>query len=261
VIHVLIRTNIDARTGINGMYEELDLANADLFARLMAGDNDVRKKLIETNMVLAENAAEKYVLSRPGVKHLKDDLISDGYLALVKAVDAIKKSQPTNVSAYLNAAINHAINLEADNNESQIKCSSKRRFKSGAVPHKIGTISPNIEGDIPIPEKRDSGVGLVEADNLMNELFACCTNDQERAIVYLRSRGKKNTQIAKRLHIDRTTVGRVIDNVRAKLAERGNVPAPRKATRKTRKARKIGTSNRFPEWENEPSEDILQISS
>ena len=74
-------------------------------ARMLEGDGDARRKLIEHNLRLVAHIAKKYTV--PGFT--QEDLVSVGALGLVKAVNTFRPETGAQLSSYAARCIENAI--------------------------------------------------------------------------------------------------------------------------------------------------------
>ena len=63
--------------------------NNELFPAVAAGDAAARDAMIEDNMALVVVKADALIRQMPSVAYLRDDLVSAGYVGLVKAVNKV----------------------------------------------------------------------------------------------------------------------------------------------------------------------------
>ena len=86
--------------------------NELLYARVMAGEDKAREEMIEGNMPLVINKVDAFIGCYPQAAHLRDDLHSAGFMALVQAVNTMvehDRPRKKNPTGYLSVAITHEI--------------------------------------------------------------------------------------------------------------------------------------------------------
>src|SRR5689334_13872772 len=85
--------------------------NDELYPLVAAGDKAAHERMILNNVDLVEWRVDEFVRRVPSAETLRDDLISEGYLALTQAVDDLcnGESQCSNPTGYLSTAIQFAI--------------------------------------------------------------------------------------------------------------------------------------------------------
>ena len=75
--------------------------------RLYRALPDSREQLIVGNMPLVVAVVDAYLKRFPSLENERDDLMSEGFLALIESVDALQGKGITNVSGYLGQSIGH----------------------------------------------------------------------------------------------------------------------------------------------------------
>lgn len=98
--------------------EEIDLTN-----RMNAGDEDARSRLILCNMRLVVNIAKRYQNQGHGLM----DLIEEGNLGLIKAVEKFDVSRNCRFSTYATWWIRQFINRSISNHGSLVRLPSHKR--------------------------------------------------------------------------------------------------------------------------------------
>ena len=99
---VLLLLHLSARASFPKPLEQAE--EQALLARMLEGDGDARKRLIEHNLRLVAHIARKY--AQPGVD--QDDLISVGSLGLIKAVHTFRP-EAGRLTAYASRCIENEI--------------------------------------------------------------------------------------------------------------------------------------------------------
>lgn len=161
----------------------------ELLERVRAGDTDAFGKMVCTHVKIAMYILKQYVQCY-NAWHLRDELEGVAYSAIVHAVDRIRKGHLTHtnfrdyVAQFIRLHLKNAI-LKS-RKEKQCECDR-----------------PN----------RDAEKDLWEA---WQTLFAIVKNETEREIVFLRSQGFVDKEIADKLGVPKTTVFRI----RKKLQQR-----------------------------------------
>lgn len=175
--------------------------NNELLPLVMSGDAAAREEMILLNMPLATFKVDAYLSCFPHLEYLREDLISEGYVALVDAVNRAVNGGVRNPTGYLSVAIQKQIGQSID---AELFATSKHsaRYWRG-------------QGDEPVPLQKvpNSDYVLAELeydtrkkDDLKELIVGCCESDEECAIVDLRMKGYKDDEIARQLDIPKTTV-------------------------------------------------------
>jgi len=170
----------------------------ELASQLRLGCTETRNKMIEGYMPLVHGKVNKWLQIYPGLKYMSDDMVSEGYLAVVEAIDAIAKSDKpvsSNVTAYVSVAVVNAIGDFLDSNDII------------RVPRSSDDPAPAIEPLSFENHAPGSGHACQHAHMEFWELIdKSCFTDEERAIVDLLSRGYNEREIAQQLDMSRSTV-------------------------------------------------------
>ena len=83
--------------------------NERLYEALLQGDRTAREQLVVNNMPLVVAIVDRRIQSDSSLEYLRDDLTSEGFVALTSAVNGLEKTRPenSNVTAYLGRAVEH----------------------------------------------------------------------------------------------------------------------------------------------------------
>lgn len=176
--------------------------NNELFPLVVAGDGRARDEMIVLNMPLVIFKVEAYLGCLPHLGYLRDDLIGEGNLSLVEAVNKIRAGgvDPQKVTGYLSLsihrAIGHFIDGELYSSDRQAR-KQRRRGDDPTLLHKV----PN--SDFVLSQLEED---TRREDDLLETILGYCETDEERAIVGLRIKGYKDDEIANQLEISKTTI-------------------------------------------------------
>lgn len=167
--------------------------NMDVMAKqLRLGCKVTREGMIIGYMPLVHSKVNKWIQIYPGLEYLVNDMESEGYLAVVRAIDRIAKGeQPdnTNITAYVSVAIINGIGDFLDNSDFI------------RIPRSSEEDSPMIE---PIFDKAQSeSGGLTDVKDMLSYI---CQTDEDRAIVDLLSRGYTEREVASELDMAQSTI-------------------------------------------------------
>lgn len=177
---------------ISNQLEYTDEVIYALIKKVREGDTDAREEIIlgYTRLVMAK--VSTWVTLFPQVSHLSDDMVSEGLLAVIQAVDELIKTgdlEKGSLVAYIHTSIINNINRLLDE-----------------------------ENTIRIPRTADNGpvVGpLLNHPTLDNEyilfdflegLESLCLTDTEKRILHLRIKGFSDPEISKLLGISRSSI-------------------------------------------------------
>jgi len=158
-----------------------------LAMRARTGGEKNRQELIEYCLGLVRYKADQMVKTSPRLLNcLKEDIRSEGVLALIKAVDTLLKGthkEDGNSLGYISVAISRGMGIFVDD---ELK-------KSNAVPF----------------EDTASGVSSASLLELWDTLNSICQSEEERNIIEMRSFGYTDSQIAEVLDLPQTTVSQL----------------------------------------------------
>jgi RNA polymerase sigma factor (sigma-70 family) len=169
--------------------------NMDVLAdQLRLGCEDTRTRMIEGYMPLVRSKVKKWVTLYPSLEHLKEDMTSEGDLAVVRAIDSIKRGErpdSSNVTGYVSVSIVNAIGEFLDT-------STLIR-----IPRWTDETCPVIETLYEVGLQVQPPNEEVELRDLLDTV---CQSDQDRAIVDLLSRGYTEREVASQLDMAQQTV-------------------------------------------------------
>lgn len=196
-------------------------ANDRLFPLVVAGDPGAREEMIKANMPLVLNRVAAYLARFPQCSHLREDLVSQGFVGLVTAVNNMVGSnvEEPNPLGFMSFHIQHALG-ELMDDEATIRV-PRRTFLENKAKGKT----------IPRPEKHGSACAddVLKRDgerdprslvDLMDELLGCCESPTEREIVKHRRDGRSDAEIANILGIPKTTTYMMRRSIYARFLQR-----------------------------------------
>jgi DNA-directed RNA polymerase specialized sigma24 family protein len=172
---------------------------------------------VEEHQGLVVFLLDRFLAKNPTLRHLHDDLKSEGMLALTQAVN---ENKPT---ASLNRYIRKAF-IIAVNNESTIRIPIRTlsRYAKEGEPIVQPTKETSLEwtDSVNDPDPRP----LID---LWDELLACCETEVDKSILTMRRDGYKDEDIAPALEIQVSTVhflrGQIQKRFNNRVRERGGV--------------------------------------
>ncbi len=195
--------------------------NCELYPLVVAGDEKAREEMILANMALVTRKVMAYLHHFPHCTSLKDDLLSQGYVGLTEAVNAMvgREVPEPNPTGFMASYIYHAIGEIVDY-ESGIRVPQRtllRKKKQGrpvSVPSKEASICSEYVFE------RDAQRDPRSLTDLKDEILGCCENDIEKKIVGLRADGRSDADIAAILGIPKTTTYMMRRGIYARFLER-----------------------------------------
>lgn len=188
-----------------------DESNDELYPRVAAGDAAAREEMITSNMSLVVNKVDSYIGEYPNLGHLRDDLISEGFLGLVTAVNKMVAAGPKdnpNPTGYMSYWIMYHIGLTVDREDANGASHgtiwtyrSQGKELARQVPMPV-LEDDKSDADLP-PWAANSGsdqiVDPMSMVDLRDLIEACCESEQDQVIVDLRELGHSDKYIADRL--------------------------------------------------------------
>lgn len=180
-----------------------------LLQSLLTGDEAAFEKLCSVYSEKVRSMARSFVARNSASAHLKDDLISEGVLAVVTTLRAWQAQPATvaeNVEGYIATAIRNGF-LSAVENEQTIRTPVKRRGGES----KFKQANHDLD-EVPESEHCDP-------EELMEGLRACCNDDIEFAVLQMRLEGLNDDAIARCLRVSESTVRRLRLRVHKRYTE------------------------------------------
>lgn len=201
--------------------------NRQLYERLVAGEVLARDEMIERNMGLVIEKVNTFVATRHNVRYLQDDLVSNGTIGLVKAVDAMAEDTECyrDPVACMCGSIMHAMS-DLFETESPINVSRRvrKRATSQPVPGRVSFNPAKIKA---------TGADTLRMFALRDQIDACCLSDWDREIVRLREEGYTVREIARAMRIKPAMcsvllceIARRYEEIEKKTETRGGSAAP-----------------------------------
>lgn len=196
-------------------------AEAKLYARVVAGDAQAREEMILAGKGLVVNRVNSYLARFPSCSHLREDLVSQGYVGLVTAVNnmvgqTVPEPNPLGfMSMHIQFALGELMDMEAT-----IRVPRRTYLENKAKGKIIGR--PVKEGSASVDDvlKRDGERDPRAIVDLMDELMGCCESPVEREIVMHRRDGRSDAEIADILGIPKTTTYMMRRGIYARFLQR-----------------------------------------
>lgn len=174
--------------------------NQLLYSQVQGGSVAAAEALITENMPLVVVKVGDFLDAHPQHAHLRDDLVSEGNVALVEWVQRLTRPHEAikNLSGSLKKALVRAMQSLCDRDAGLGVCDrtmQRRRAlaKSGAAVDELPTVAGGDNLDS-LPES--AGRRHTE---LREEIASCCKTDFERDVVRLREAGYVDAEIGEQL--------------------------------------------------------------
>lgn len=168
----------------------------DQLCKMLPGS---REQMIVANMELVKWNVNNFLKVFPTFCHLEDDLVSEGYLGLVQAVDRIIRGQPREdkPTAFLTIYIQEAF-ATCVQNEELVQIPRRTRNHHKIPPAKSISIEAAGLDKVAVTPSNDWEVE--------DSVLGCCDCDVEREIISLRAAGHSDSKIGEILDLSHYTV-------------------------------------------------------
>jgi DNA-directed RNA polymerase specialized sigma24 family protein len=200
--------------------------NNELFPAVVAGDTEARRSLIEENMALVVVKAEGLIKQMPTIAYLRDDLVSAGYIGLVKAVNKLPGGKVR--MGALNTWLGRSITREMRQllpRERTIQVP----YTSAVAANKPESVSWNVQPiDAPLvynvlPETLTAHSELAAVD-LQDICDVCCRTETERECLELRAAGYTFEKMSATLKLPLTTTYLMFRRLKKQILHKWDCP-------------------------------------
>lgn len=168
--------------------------NDSLAVKVRAQDPQAREDLIVGNIPLVRHRVRSWVSLYPHLQYLQEDMVSEGLVGLVEAVNRIAKlpePENNNVTGCLSVAITRAVGHYVAREEVEPKVS---------LPDYVAKTV----------EVRDP----TEFVDFVDSLYGACDSDEHRMILQMRAEGASEKEVAAALDCSQQTVSVLLDEIR-----------------------------------------------
>lgn len=199
--------------------------NMEVYRRLVAGDASARDEMIEGNLPLVVVKVNALLAYCPQLEFYRQDLVSEGNLALVQAVDSMAKKggvENARPTGYLYSAIEQGIGDYAQESRTiPVTTRVKRWHEKQGKP--VKEPQPVSETAATAAFSRLDYQDPHAAAELLEEIEACCETDRDKRIVRMLMEGNTLAECAAALDCSTSTVWlhrqRIYDNFLARCPE------------------------------------------
>lgn len=219
---VLVQQIVSATNGSKASREE----NDRLYPLVAAGDQKAAKRMIELNMSLAIDKVDTFIGCYPSAAHLRDDLVSEGFLGLTIAVRKMAEEGPKekpNATGYLSYWIHASIGALLDNEESNGNSAwVKNQRELDGINEFIPTQVPMPENFNPTHKSQDT-VDPMAVPDLWDSIYAACETEEDKVIVNMRAAGHTDSEIAQTLGISHTSAYMLRRDIYARFLQKSDL--------------------------------------
>lgn len=183
---------------------QLDCGEAihEIYLRLLAGDRSQRDVLIIAAQRLVKLAVGRFIERNYDARYLREDLHSEGTLALIQAVDVLcdGRSAVENVAGYLRLQVKSACRDYFDNDGTvgSGKSTKSNRRRAGLDSKDKPCVPISACDDLPSDERQA----------VLYRLLSLCETEEERQIVRLRAERMTDAQIGNTIGLTQQTINR-----------------------------------------------------
>jgi len=193
--------------------------NNELFPLVVAGDAAARSALIEENMALVVVKADSLIKQMPSIAYLRDDLVSAGYIGLVKAINRLPSGK-VRMKA-LNTWIGRCVLRELLQLLPKERTIRVPRSSADAArnPESVSWDAQPIDAPVVynvLPEtlRAHSHLPLVDLQDICE---ACCRTETERECLRLRAAGHTFREIGTMLDLPLATANLMFRNLQKRI--------------------------------------------
>jgi len=182
-------------------------SNNLLYPRVALGCGRSREQMILSNIGLIVSEVNRFLAFVPGFSHLRDDLISDAFVGLVRAVNKMASDgivNDANPTSFMAMSIRGCFGKTVEGEQTiRIPSETRRQKKSKGIELE----PPAREFSHYTEEEMEEAFTYDprKMRDLRETLDACCESDVERKIIELRERKFVDREIAERLGLPLTT--------------------------------------------------------
>jgi len=201
-------------------------ANVALYHRIRGGDKAAISEMIERNMPLVVSRVGNFLNSYRKYRHLNDDLIGEGYMALTTAVNSFvtdAAAKPTGKIVFrIDKALGDYIDSEVGAGQMSVRTVQRRRSQSKSLPNQLpfdidnppANLWPQADGRVIRKQIVDEGEGW---DKLGSHDHADHTTDQLAGATRMRNVSQADAKelIRSQVHPDTTPETDLLDTILA----------------------------------------------
>jgi DNA-directed RNA polymerase specialized sigma24 family protein len=174
-----------------------------LAEQVRLGSRKARVQMIEGHVRLVFHKVDSWLAVFPTLKYLREDMVSEGLLALVRAVDNIAisstPSEKDNPTGYISVAIHNALSDYAMD-EATI------RVPRSVEVNKRASVTPRVHTGLGIESTSIMSLDHERLVEVKDMLTVICRTEYDAPIMELRTQGYTDAEIGNQLGIPGPTV-------------------------------------------------------
>jgi hypothetical protein len=180
--------------------------NDELYPLVVAGNPAAREEMILSNMAMVARKVGMYVKQFPHAVNLTDDLMSQGYVGLVEAVNNMQGQKvddpnPTGfMSMWIHREIGELLDFEAG---IRVPKRSFLRKKKADTEFEVPIKEASLDAEYTL--NKDGERDPRSMVDFLDELIGCCETEIEEQIVTHRIEGRTDAEIAAILGLPKTS--------------------------------------------------------
>ena len=191
-------------------------SNDQLYPLVAAGDREAMDRMIEGNMSLVIDKVDRFVAVHRDAEHLRDDLISEGFVALTTAVNKMAEAGPRE-SPNPTGLISHHIGRRLQDAVTQVGFgASARTVSRGVETPKLVSLPDEFDA----PSRAADPIAMLE---LRDTIQACCESREDKVIIRMRESGSTDAEIAERLNTSVASIYRMRQAIYERFLEKSGL--------------------------------------
>jgi RNA polymerase sigma factor (sigma-70 family) len=194
--------------------------NDELYPAVMAGSAEAREQMIHANMPLVIAKVKIFLVQRPEMRYLRDDLTAAGFVGLTQAVNAMQghtdSERLENPTGYLLVAIQNELNHLVDE-ETTVSIPWQTQSRGRRVGEELRRPEPSHDLSEEVVRTTPDHTQLIELRDLID---ACCDNPFDRQIVALKAEGHTQRETAALLGVNPASISLALKTIYARVQER-----------------------------------------
>ena len=182
----------------------------DVYARVLAGDEQARNtfitQLVEEGLVYGEVA--DFVGRRQDIAYLRDEMVSEGSVTLIEAVNALIAAGPVadpQPRAYIKKAVRRRIR-EVVNEDDSLGASDRTQRRHRSSLRQSGKLPRQVQADMEMLSNTLTDEPQQRADEAREAIQDCCLDRIDLRICELREQGYSDREIGEQVGLGTSAI-------------------------------------------------------